>query len=50
MPTRPKKASERRTTFTLGELTVPVRIILERGRRNVRASVTRKALIIRQPL
>lgn len=43
---RPKKTDEQRTTLTLGDLPVPVRIITE-TRRNARASVTQQAVIIR---
>ena len=49
MARRPRKVQERREQLTLGGLTVPVRIIVEKGRYNARASVTQKALIIRLP-
>ena len=49
MARRPTKVSEKRETIRLGDLIIPVRIITERGRANVRASVTQKALIIRVP-
>ena len=49
MAKRPTKVSEKRETIRLGNLIIPVRIVTERGRANVRASVTQKALIIRVP-
>jgi len=49
MARRPKKIHEKRDQLIFGELTVPVRLIVERGRYNARASVTQKALIIRVP-
>lgn len=49
MARRPKKVHEQRDNLHFGELTVPVRVITERGRRNTRASVTSKAMIIRLP-
>lgn len=49
MARRPKKLQERRDQLTFGDLTVPVRLIVEKGRYNARASVTQKALIIRVP-
>lgn len=49
MARRPKKLHERREQLTFGDLTVPVRLIVEMGRYNARASLTQKALIIRLP-
>ena len=49
MARRPKKLHERRDQLTFGDLVVPVRLIVEQGRYNARASVTQKALIIRVP-
>jgi predicted metal-dependent hydrolase len=49
MARRPKKLHESRERFIFGDLTVPVRLIVEKGRYNARASVTQKALIIRVP-
>ncbi|MFT4687253.1 MAG: putative metal-dependent hydrolase [Neolewinella sp.] len=49
MARRPKKVHERRDQLSFGDLTVPVRLIVERGRYNARASLSQKALIIRVP-
>ncbi|OAV43301.1 M48 family metallopeptidase [Lewinella sp. 4G2] len=49
MAKRPRKVGERWTTLELDGLTVPVQVVLERGRRNIRASLASKALIIRVP-
>ncbi len=49
MARRPQKLYETRDQLSFGDLTVPVRLIVERGRYNARASVTQKALIIRVP-
>jgi len=49
MPRRPIKLYEDRETLHFGELAVPVRLITERGRNSVRASVTSKAMIVRLP-
>jgi len=49
MARRPKKVHEQRDSLHFGDLTVPVRVITERGRYNTRASVTSKAMIIRLP-
>lgn len=49
MARRPKKVHEQRDNLHFGDLTVPVRVITERGRHNTRASVTSKAMIIRLP-
>ena len=46
---RRRKTQELRTTVRLGALTVPVRIITERGRRATIASVRQRALYIRLP-
>ena len=48
MARKPRKISERRTSLKLGDVTVPIRIIVE-TRTNARASITQKALIIRVP-
>jgi predicted metal-dependent hydrolase len=49
MARRPQKVHERREHLNFGDLMVPVRLIVERGRNNARASITQKALIIRVP-
>ena len=49
MPRRSRKVHETRTTVDLGGLTVPVRVITERGRRATIASVRQRALYIRLP-
>lgn len=49
MPRRPQKVHERRDQLSFDDLIVPVRLIVERGRYNARASLARKALIIRVP-
>ena len=49
MARRPTKISEQRTILELNDVSVPVKIITERGRTNMRASITSKALIIRVP-
>ncbi len=49
MARRPKKVHEQRDNLHFGDLTVPVRVITERGRHNTRASITSKAMIIRLP-
>ncbi|WP_420458960.1 M48 family metallopeptidase [Neolewinella sp.] len=46
---RRRKTQELRTTVRLGQLTVPLRIITERGRRATIASVRQRALYIRLP-
>lgn len=47
---RPKKVSERRQKLELTpQLIVPIRFITERGRDNVRASVTRTGVFVRLP-
>ena len=45
---RPRKVKEERSRLQLGDLVVPVRLITE-TRRDVRASITAKAFIIRLP-
>lgn len=49
MARRPRKVSERRETISIGNISLPTRIIIERGRTNVRASITQHAFIIRLP-
>ena len=49
MTRRPRKLAEQRTTFRIGTIDVPVRIITEAGRNGARASVTKQALFIRLP-
>ncbi|WP_187270904.1 M48 family metallopeptidase [Neolewinella aurantiaca] len=49
MARRPKKIQETRDQLVFGDITVPVRLIVERGRSNARASLTQKAFIIRIP-
>ena len=49
MARRPQKVHERRDVLREGEYHIPVRIITERGRNNVRAAVATQALIIRLP-
>lgn len=46
---RPRKVSEQRSLLDTKDHSIPIRIIVEYGRNNVRASVTKNALIIRLP-
>lgn len=47
MARRPKKVFEKREVLNIGDYSIPVRVITERGRNGARASVTSQALIIR---
>lgn len=49
MPRRPRKVHEERDVLEIGDLKIPLRIIIESGRYNTRASLTSHALIIRLP-